>query len=309
MNGPMIEARALTKRFGPFVAVDGIDFQIEPGEAFGFLGPNGAGKTSTMRMIGCVSPRSGGVLRVLGLDPEHDGPQIRARVGVVPQEDNLDTELTVWDNLMIYGRYFDLPRREIRERATELLEFVQLSDRRSSRVDPLSGGMKRRLTIARSLINRPELLLLDEPTTGLDPQARHLLWDRLYRLKRSGVTLVLTTHYMDEAEQLCDRLVIMDNAQIVAEGSPRQLIVDNVTREVVEVRLAIDADPAAEVAKLKRFGDRVEALADRVLVYTDDGDATAGEVASDGFDAASVLVRRASLEDVFLILTGRTLED
>jgi lipooligosaccharide transport system ATP-binding protein len=227
----------------------------------------------------------------------------------VPQEDNLDTELTVWDNLMIYGRYFDLPRREIRERATELLEFVQLSDRRSSRVDPLSGGMKRRLTIARSLINRPELLLLDEPTTGLDPQARHLLWDRLYRLKRSGVTLVLTTHYMDEAEQLCDRLVIMDNAQIVAEGSPRQLIVDNVTREVVEVRLAIDADPAAEVAKLKRFGDRVEALADRVLVYTDDGDATAGEVASDGFDAASVLVRRASLEDVFLILTGRTLED
>jgi lipooligosaccharide transport system ATP-binding protein len=309
MNGPMIEARALTKRFGPFVAVDGIDFEIEPGEAFGFLGPNGAGKTSTMRMIGCVSPRSGGVLRVLGLDPTDDGPKIRARVGVVPQEDNLDTELTVWDNLMIYGRYFDLPRREIRERATELLEFVQLSDRRSSRVDPLSGGMKRRLTIARSLINRPELLLLDEPTTGLDPQARHLLWDRLYRLKRSGVTLVLTTHYMDEAEQLCDRLVIMDNAQIVAEGSPRQLIVDNVTREVVEVRLAIDADPAAEVAKLKRFGDRVEALADRVLVYTDDGDATAGEVASDGFDAASVLVRRASLEDVFLILTGRTLED
>jgi len=309
MNGPMIEARALTKRFGPFVAVDGIDFEIEPGEAFGFLGPNGAGKTSTMRMIGCVSPRSGGVLRVLGLDPTDDGPQIRARVGVVPQEDNLDTELTVWDNLMIYGRYFDLPRREIRERATELLEFVQLSDRRSSRVDPLSGGMKRRLTIARSLINRPELLLLDEPTTGLDPQARHLLWDRLYRLKRSGVTLVLTTHYMDEAEQLCDRLVIMDNAQIVAEGSPRQLIVDNVTREVVEVRLAIDADHAAEVAKLKRFGDRVEALADRVLVYTDDGDATAGEVASDGFDAASVLVRRASLEDVFLILTGRTLED
>jgi lipooligosaccharide transport system ATP-binding protein len=309
MNGPMIEARALTKRFGPFVAVDGIDFQIEPGEAFGFLGPNGAGKTSTMRMIGCVSPRSGGVLRVLGLDPEHDGPEIRARVGVVPQEDNLDTELTVWDNLMIYGRYFDLPRREIRERAAELLEFVQLSDRRASRVDPLSGGMKRRLTIARSLINRPELLLLDEPTTGLDPQARHLLWDRLYRLKRSGVTLVLTTHYMDEAEQLCDRLVIMDNAQIVAEGSPRQLIVDNVTREVVEVRLGIDADPAAEVAKLKRFGDRIEALADRVLVYTDDGDTTAGEVASDGFGAASVLVRRASLEDVFLILTGRTLED
>jgi lipooligosaccharide transport system ATP-binding protein len=305
----MIAARALTKRFGPFVAVDGIDFTIEPGEAFGFLGPNGAGKTSTMRMIGCVSPRSGGQLSVLGLDPADHGPQIRARLGVVPQEDNLDTELSVWDNLMIYGRYFDLPRREIRERAAELLEFVQLSDRRDSRVDPLSGGMKRRLTIARSLINRPEVLLLDEPTTGLDPQARHLLWDRLYQLKRSGVTLVLTTHYMDEAEQLCDRLVIMDNAQIVAEGSPRQLIADNVTREVVEVRLGLDADTASEAAALKRYGDRIEALADRVLVYTDDGDATAGAVTSDGFAAVSVLVRRASLEDVFLILTGRTLED
>ena len=305
----MIEARALTKRFGSFVAVDGIDFAIEPGEAFGFLGPNGAGKTSTMRMIGCVSPRSGGDLRVLGLDPAHDGPEIRARIGVVPQEDNLDTELTVWDNLMIYGRYFDLPRQEIRERSAELLEFVQLSDRRDSRVDPLSGGMKRRLTIARSLINRPELLLLDEPTTGLDPQARHLLWDRLYQLKRSGVTLVLTTHYMDEAEQLCDRLVIMDNAKIVAEGSPRQLIVDNVTREVVEVRLSIEADAAAEVAKLKRLADRIEPLADRVLLYTDDGDATSSAVAKEGFDLDAVLVRRASLEDVFLILTGRTLED
>ncbi len=305
----MIEARALTKRFGSFVAVDGIDFAIESGEAFGFLGPNGAGKTSTMRMIGCVSPRSDGELRVLGLDPAHDGPEIRARIGVVPQEDNLDTELTVWDNLMIYGRYFDLPRREIRERSAELLEFVQLSDRRDSRVDPLSGGMKRRLTIARSLINRPELLLLDEPTTGLDPQARHLLWDRLYQLKRSGVTLVLTTHYMDEAEQLCDRLVIMDNARIVAEGSPRQLIVDNVTREVVEVRLPIEADAAAEVAKLERLADRIEPLADRVLLYTDDGDATSSAVAKEGFDLDTVLVRRASLEDVFLILTGRTLED
>jgi lipooligosaccharide transport system ATP-binding protein len=309
MTDPMIEARALTKRFGSFVAVDGIDFAIEPGEAFGFLGPNGAGKTSTMRMIGCVSPRSAGDLRVLGLDPARDGPEIRARIGVVPQEDNLDTELTVWDNLMIYGRYFDLPRQEIRERSTELLEFVQLSDRRDSRVDPLSGGMKRRLTIARSLINRPELLLLDEPTTGLDPQARHLLWDRLYQLKRNGVTLVLTTHYMDEAEQLCDRLVIMDNAKIVAEGSPRQLIVDNVTREVVEVRLSIEADAAAEVAKLKRLADRIEPLADRVLLYTDDGDATSSAVAKEGFDLDAVLVRRASLEDVFLILTGRTLED
>jgi lipooligosaccharide transport system ATP-binding protein len=309
MAGPMIEARALTKRFGSFVAVDGIDFAIEPGEAFGLLGPNGAGKTSTMRMIGCVSPRSGGELRVLDLDPAVDGPEIRSRIGVVPQEDNLDTELTVWDNLMIYGRYFDLPRQEIRERSTELLEFVQLSDRRDSRVDPLSGGMKRRLTIARSLINRPQLLLLDEPTTGLDPQARHLLWDRLYQLKRNGVTLVLTTHYMDEAEQLCDRLVIMDNARIIAEGSPRQLITNHVTREVVEVRLAVDADTAFEVARLKRYGERIEALADRVLLYTDDGDGTASAVTADGFDHDSVLIRRASLEDVFLILTGRSLED
>ncbi len=220
----LIEARALTKRFGGFVAVDGIDFRIEAGEAFGFLGPNGAGKSSTMRMIGCVSPVTGGTLRVLGLDPAVDGPRIRARLGVVPQEDNLDTELTVWDNLMIYGRYFDLARPEIRRRAEELLEFVQLSDRRDSRVDPLSGGMKRRLTIARALINQPEVLLLDEPTTGLDPQARHMLWERLYRLKQTGVTLVLTTHYMDEAEQLCDRLVIMDRGQIVAEGSPAALV-------------------------------------------------------------------------------------
>ncbi|HUI49237.1 MAG TPA: ABC transporter ATP-binding protein [Acidimicrobiia bacterium] len=309
MTGPMVEARALTKRFGSFVAVDAIDFEIEPGEAFGFLGPNGAGKTSTMRMIGCVSPRTAGELRVLGLDPANDGPQIRARLGVVPQEDNLDTELTVWDNLMIYGRYFDLPRSEIRDRSNELLEFVQLSDRRDSRVDPLSGGMKRRLTIARSLINRPEVLLLDEPTTGLDPQARHLLWDRLYQLKRSGVTLVLTTHYMDEAEQLCDRLVIMDNAKIVAEGSPRRLIEAHVTREVVEVRLAVDADMPSEVARLKRFGDRIEPLADRVLIYADDGDSVATAVNDDGVAAISVFVRRASLEDVFLILTGRSLED
>jgi lipooligosaccharide transport system ATP-binding protein len=305
----MVQARALEKRFGSFVAVAGIDFEIASGEAFGFLGPNGAGKTSTMRMVGCVSPRSGGDLRVLGLDPAHDGPAIRSRLGVVPQEDNLDTELTVWDNLMIYGRYFDLPRTEIRERAAELLDFVQLSDRRDSRVDPLSGGMKRRLTIARALLNRPEMMLLDEPTTGLDPQARHLLWDRLYQLKRSGVTLVLTTHYMDEAEQLCDRLVIMDNARIVAEGSPRRLISDNVTREVVELRLGIDADIAYEASRLKRFGERIEALADRVLVYTDAGDDVANAVSHDGFDAESVLVRRASLEDVFLILTGRTLED
>jgi lipooligosaccharide transport system ATP-binding protein len=307
MPGPMVEARALTKRFGSFVAVDGIDFEIEPGEAFGFLGPNGAGKTSTMRMIGCVSPRTDGELQVLGLDPAHDGPEIRARLGVVPQEDNLDTELTVWDNLMIYGRYFDLPRVEIRERAAELLEFVNLTDRRDSRVDPLSGGMKRRQTIARSLLNRPELLLLDEPTTGLDPQARHQLWDRLYQLKRSGVTLVLTTHYMDEAEQLCDRLVVMDKARIVAEGSPAELIGQWSSREVVEVRFQLD-EHEAMAGKLEDLAERVEVLPDRLLLYTDDGDALV-PTAHERLHPQSVLVRRSTLEDVFLRLTGRTLVD
>jgi lipooligosaccharide transport system ATP-binding protein len=306
---PLIEARALTKRFGGFVAVDGIDFVIEPGEAFGFLGPNGAGKSSTMRMIGCVSPISGGMLSVLGMDPARDGARIRARLGVVPQEDNLDTELTVWDNLMIYGRYFDLPRAEIRRRAAELLEFVQLTDRRDSRVDPLSGGMKRRLTIARALINQPEVLLLDEPTTGLDPQARHMLWERLYRLKQTGVTLVLTTHYMDEAEQLCDRLVIMDDGRIVAEGAPSELVAAHATREVVELRFARASEQDDALARVATLGSRVEPVADRLLVYTDDGDRTAAEITNDGIGAASVLVRRASLEDVFLILTGRTLEE
>jgi lipooligosaccharide transport system ATP-binding protein len=309
MGEALIEARALTKRFGGFVAVDGIDFEISPGEAFGFLGPNGAGKSSTMRMIGCVSPVSGGTLRVLGLDPAANGPRIRARLGVVPQEDNLDTELTVWDNLMIYGRYFDLDRPEIRRRAEELLEFVQLGDRRDSRVDPLSGGMKRRLTIARALINQPEVLLLDEPTTGLDPQARHMLWERLYRLKQTGVTLVLTTHYMDEAEQLCDRLVIMDGGRIVAEGSPSALIAAHATREVVELRFMRAADQESALARARAMSPRVEPVADRLLIYTDDGDRTKAAIDGDGIGASSVLVRRASLEDVFLILTGRTLED
>jgi lipooligosaccharide transport system ATP-binding protein len=309
MTGPLVDARALVKRFGSFTAVDGVDFSIQPGEAFGFLGPNGAGKTSTMRMIGCVSPRTAGDLHVLGMDPANEGAKIRARIGVVPQEDSLDTELTVWDNMIVYGRYFDLPRKEIQARAEELLDFVQLSDRRDSRVDPLSGGMKRRLTIARSLVNRPELVLLDEPTTGLDPQARHMLWDKLYDLKLQGVTLVLTTHYMDEAEQLCDRLVVMDSARIVAEGSPRELIQRYVTREVVELRLDRSADREAVVAALKRRGDRIEPLADRVLIYTHEGDRVAHEVDSAEFGAVSAFVRRASLEDVFLMLTGRTLED
>ena len=235
---PLIEARGLVKRFGDFTAVDGIDVEVHRGEAFGFLGPNGAGKSSTMRMIGCTSPATAGTLRVFGLDPATHGRPIRARLGVVPQADQLDNELTVDENLIIYGRYFDLPRAECKRRAAELLDFVQLTERATSKVEPLSGGMKRRVTIARSLINEPELLLLDEPTTGLDPQARHVLWDRLYRLKQQGVTLVLTTHYMDEAEQLCDRLVVMDKGLIVAEGSPRQLIEAHSTREVLELRFA-----------------------------------------------------------------------
>ncbi|HKH25209.1 MAG TPA: ABC transporter ATP-binding protein, partial [Acidimicrobiales bacterium] len=277
---------------------------------FGFLGPNGAGKTTTMRMIACVSPVTDGKLRVLGMDPSRQGADIRARLGVVPQEDNLDSELTVWDNLVIYGRYFGLPLAEVRARAVDLLHFARLDDRRDSRVDPLSGGMKRRLTIARSLVNRPELLLLDEPTTGLDPQARHLLWERLYSLKREGVTLVLTTHYMDEAEQLCDRLVIMDGGRIVAEGSPRALVARYCTREVVELRFAEPGEQATAGDRLTQDGARIEPLADRLLVYTDDGDRTAASVGeSAGAVPDSVLVRRSSLEDVFLSLTGRTLLD
>lgn len=305
---PIVSAHGLTKKFGDFEAVRGIDFEIAPGEAFGFLGPNGAGKSSTMRMIGCVSPVTSGTLRLFGLDPATKGRQIRARLGVVPQQDNLDSELTVFDNLVVYGRYFDIPRAECKARARELLEFVQLSDRADSRVEPLSGGMKRRLTIARSLINQPELLLLDEPTTGLDPQARHILWDRLYRLKQQGVTLVLTTHYMDEAEQLCDRLVVMDGGLIVAEGSPRALISEHSTREVLELRFpaGTNAERSRSIADL---GERQEILPDRVLVYDDDGESILHRVHERGVAPESALVRRSTLEDVFLRLTGRTLVD
>ena len=306
MTDSLVHARGLTKVYGAATAVDGIDVDVVRGEAFGFLGPNGAGKSSTMRMVGCVSPPTSGTLRVLGLDPVHDGPQIRDRLGVVPQEDTLDQELTVEDNLYIYGRYFDLPRKQARARAAELLDFVQLGDRAQAKVEALSGGMKRRLTIARGLINSPELLLLDEPTTGLDPQARHVVWERLYRLKQQGVTLVLTTHYMDEAEQLCDRLVVMDKGRIVAEGSPRELIQQYVTREVLELRLpeGIVLDGLAD-----GLADRVEELPDRVLVYTDDGEETAEALHAKGVRPISSLVRRSSLEDVFLRLTGRTLVD
>jgi lipooligosaccharide transport system ATP-binding protein len=305
-GGPLIEARGLTKRFGDFTAVDGIDFAVERGETFGFLGPNGAGKTSTMRMISAVSPVSAGTLRVLGYDPGEDGAEIKSRMGVVPQQDTLDFELTVYENILVYGRYFGIAKDVIKSRAEELLDFVQLNERRESKVEPLSGGMKRRLTIARALVNDPELLLLDEPTTGLDPQARHVLWDRLYRLKQQGVTQVLTTHYMDEAEQLCDRLVVMDQAKIVAEGSPRDLISRFVQREVVELRFSDGAPPNGQ---LEGLGDRREVLADRVLIGTDDGDALTHVVHELGIPCESVLVRRSTLEDVFLTLTGRTLVD
>ncbi len=311
--GALVFARGLVKAFGEGekrrVAVAGIDVEVRAGEAFGFLGPNGAGKSSTMRMIGCTSPATAGLLRVLGRDPAVEGSAIRAGLGVVPQEDSLDGELTVRDNLVIYGRYFGLPWKECRSRADELLEFVQLADRADSRVDTLSGGMKRRLTIARALVNRPRLLLLDEPTTGLDPQARHVVWERLFQLKRSGVTLILTTHYMDEAEQLCDRLVVMDGGRIAAEGSPRELIATHSTREVVEARPA-DGETARPAEVLAPLAQRIEVLPDRVLLYTDDGDATAAAVTHHHeLNLASVLVRRSSLEDVFLRLTGRTLVD
>ncbi len=302
----LIHARGLTKRFGDFTAVDAIDFDVAPAEAFGFLGPNGAGKTSTMRMIGSVSPITDGTLTVLGLDPRINGPQIRARLGVVPQQDTLDTELTVRENLVLYGRYFGLSREECGRRADELLDFAQLTERQNDEVEPLSGGMKRRLTIARALINEPELLLLDEPTTGLDPQARHLLWDRLYRLKQRGVTLVLTTHYMDEAEQLCDRLVVMDKAKIVAEGSPRQLIERYSTKEVTELRFPADVQDSLD-GKLDGLAERIERLADRVLLYADDGEAVAVAAHERGLKPETVLVRRSTLEDVFLRLTGRSL--
>lgn len=303
---PLVHARGLTKRFGDFTAVDAIDFDVQPGEAFGFLGPNGAGKTSTMRMIGCISPLTEGSLQVLGMDPLTQGSAIRGRLGVVPQQDTLDMELTVMENLLIYGRYFDLSYKEARRRADELLEFVQLTDRADAEVEPLSGGMKRRLTIARGLINEPQMMLLDEPTTGLDPQARHLVWERLYRLKRQGVTLILTTHYMDEAEQLCDRLVVMDSARIVAEGSPRSLIAEHSSREVLELRFEDGETPDLE-GVLEGVIQRVEHLPDRTLLYAQHGEALAEALHELGIRPVSQLVRRSSLEDVFLRLTGRSL--
>jgi lipooligosaccharide transport system ATP-binding protein len=302
----LVRARKLTKRFGSFTAVDGIDFDVRPAEAFGFLGPNGAGKTSTMRMIACASPVTEGELSVIGMNPASQARRIKARLGVVPQVDNLDTELTVRENLEMYARYFDIPGSVARSRADELLEFVQLNERAKDQVETLSGGMKRRLTIARALINEPDLIIFDEPTTGLDPQARHLLWDRLYRLKQRGATLIITTHYMDEAEQLCDRLVVMDKARIAAEGSPRELIERYSTKEVLELRFG-DAERASLDGRIEGLAERVEVLPDRTLLYTDDGEKTLDEVHRRNIAVQSALVRRASLEDVFLSLTGRSL--
>ncbi|HWD70792.1 MAG TPA: ABC transporter ATP-binding protein [Solirubrobacteraceae bacterium] len=315
-NRLLVEARGLSKTYParngtpPFRAVDGIDFEFGRGEAFGFLGPNGAGKSSTMRMLAAISPVSDGSLRVLGMDPRTQGPEIRARIGVVPQDDCLDRELTVRENIYVYGRYFGLPKTVIRERLERLLAFAQLEDRADAQVEMLSGGMRRRLTIARCLINEPEILLLDEPTTGLDPQARHVLWDRLYRLKADGVTLIITTHYMDEAEQLCDRLAVMDGGRIIAEGSPRELIESHITREVLELRFAPDAH-AGVATRLRDagVGERIDVLPDRVLVYAADGEAALAAAHGLLLEPITALVRRATLEDVFLKLTGRSLID
>jgi lipooligosaccharide transport system ATP-binding protein len=302
----VIVAQNLVKKYKDFAAVDGISFEVARGESFGLLGPNGAGKSTTMRMVGAVSTRTSGDLSVIGLDPNTYGPEIRSRLGVVPQADNLDMELRVRENLLVYGRYFGLPRKQVSERADELLAFAQLEGKAKAKVDDLSGGMKRRLTIARALINDPKLLLLDEPTTGLDPQARHLLWDRLFRLKEQGTTLLLTTHYMDEAEQLCDRIVVVDKGAIMAEGSPAELIRRYSSREVLEVRFGSDRN--SEVAgQIAGIGERIEVLPDRVLVYTENGEAELVRITDAGLHPTTSLVRRSSLEDVFLRLTGRSL--
>ncbi len=302
----MIVAKGLTKIYGDFKAVDGIDFTVKRGESFGLLGPNGAGKSTTMKMIASTSQRTSGELLILGKDPNDFGPEIRAHLGVVPQQDNLDRELKVWENLMVYGRYFGLSRKWLKSKINELLEFAQLVEKRNNKVDELSGGMKRRLTIARALVSEPEILMLDEPTTGLDPQARHILWDRLFRLKELGVTLVITTHYMDEAEQLCDRLMVMDKGKIMAEGSPAQLIKKYSSKEVLEVRFGSDNN--AKVAeKIQGIGERLEILPDRILVYTDNGEKALEKIVKKGLHPVTSLVRRSSLEDVFLRLTGRSL--
>jgi lipooligosaccharide transport system ATP-binding protein len=302
----LIIVKNLVKQFGDFTAVNGINFSVKQGESFGLLGPNGAGKSSTMRIIGATSQRTSGEVLILGKDPEQAGPQIRAHLGVVPQQDNLDEELTCAENLYIYGRYFGLPKITVKNKLDELLEFAQLLDKKNSKVKSLSGGMKRRLTIARALVSDPDILMLDEPTTGLDPQARHILWDRLFRLKEKGVTLLITTHHMDEAEQLCDRLMVMDKGEIMAEGSPSELIKKYSTKEVLEVRFGSDRN-SQMVEQLQSFADRLEELPDRLLLYTDSGEDLLARIVAANIHPNTSLVRRSSLEDVFLRLTGRSL--
>jgi lipooligosaccharide transport system ATP-binding protein len=302
----LIVVKNLVKQFGDFTAVNGINFSVKQGESFGLLGPNGAGKSSTMRIIGATSQRTSGEVLILGKDPEQAGPQIRAHLGVVPQQDNLDEELTCAENLYIYGRYFGLPKTTVKNKLDELLEFAQLLDKKNSKVKSLSGGMKRRLTIARALVSDPDILMLDEPTTGLDPQARHILWDRLFRLKEKGVTLLITTHHMDEAEQLCDRLMVMDKGEIMAEGSPSELIKKYSTKEVLEVRFGSDRN-SQMVEKLHSFAERLEELPDRLLLYTESVEDLLAKIVAANIHPNTSLVRRSSLEDVFLRLTGRSL--
>ena len=306
MPEPLITARSLAKSFGDFRAVDSIDFDVYRNESFGLLGPNGAGKSTTMRIIGATSQRSSGEISILGMDPEKHGPEIRAHLGVVPQKDNLDEQLTVTENLYIYGRYFGLSKKFISKKIDELLDFAQLEEKRDAKVESLSGGMKRRLTIARALVSEPEILMLDEPTTGLDPQARHILWDRLFRLKEKGVTLVITTHFMDEAEQLCERLIVIDRGKIMAEGSPVDLIKRYSSKEVLEVRFGSENNESV-AEKLRDKCERLEVLPDRVLMYAEDAEHVLEEIMRSGMHPKTSLVRRSSLEDVFLRLTGRSL--
>ena len=303
-----IRAEGLRKRYGDFTAVDGIDLTVRRGECFGFLGPNGAGKTTTMRMVGCASPVDGGRLEVLGLDPMLHGRAIKRRLGVVPQEDNLDYELTTRENLEVYGRYFDLGGPELARRVEELLPFVQLQEKAEASVRALSGGMKRRLLVARALVGEPELVLLDEPTTGLDPQARHLLWDKLRQLRSRETTLVLTTHYMDEAERLCDRLVVMERGRILDEGSPRELLRRHVARDVLEIRGPAELRRGLPERRDPRVRRAVE-HEDTLLLYTDEVEGLLHDLTGRELPKAELLSRRSTLEDVFLELTGRGLDE
>jgi lipooligosaccharide transport system ATP-binding protein len=299
-------ARDLKKSYDGFEAVKGVDFEVHRGECFGFLGPNGAGKTTTMKMIyGAVIPTDG-ELDVAGLDVRSSEREIKRRIGVVPQENNLDDDLKVKENLLVYGRYYDLPRKLALQRAEELIEFVELTEKAESQVDQLSGGMKRRLLIARALINDPEIVVLDEPTTGLDPQARHLVWDRLRALTVEGKTLVLTTHYMEEAARLCDRLVIMEGGLIIAQGSPAELIEEHVSPQVLEFR-AGPKDLERLRPVVEAASDAVERTGEALLAFTTDADTLMEEVRASGAEVENTVYRQAGLEDVFLRLTGRRL--